>query len=352
MVPAEPFGVTANPAEPSYAGWCEPGYLDVQGPGGISKVPVAGAVQAVSAIEPKGGGTSGQCDMAALGAVKGTMAAAFFVSPQDDYVALFTTDSGTTWSFVPVPLGAARLTFESFAYSSNGAIEAFYYQKAGTNGNGQVAPLVEMMSASGAHWAQVPFSCPADGPCLSFGADASQGCGGMGATYLPLLSSSDAGKHWSQVLRLAGRQPQPFLVSTCSLDTLVALSPDDALLVAGAPDLLYDGVFPVLLTTDGGAKWEVISLPAPSGPNASGDTVGPDLVVLPDGALLHIDQLPWQLLRPGTNAWCSVAHTPTWTKTGFDPVMTTLAGSDLWSLTGDGAKASAHEVNVSSLACR
>jgi hypothetical protein len=105
----------------------------------------------------------------------------------------------------------------------------------------------------------------------------------------------------------------PDVVSTrYSSAELVALGPTTTALISsglGNPD------YPFLLSTDGGATWEVVALPTVPGSALDPPHVPTALTMLTNGSLLGWNDTPpsgtggWDLLQPGAAAWCRAADT-------------------------------------------
>jgi hypothetical protein len=145
----------------------------------------------------------------------------------------------------------------------------------------------------------------------------------MGAqSYQPLLLSADGGKSWAR----AGQPVSPG-VPICFPGALVALSPSDELVVSSTGLVAASGELPVLLTTDGGRAWQIVSLPALPASDQ------PELLPLPDGAVLEGAFPTWLLLPAGGAAWCPVKSAVTAvTMKNADPQSFTVIGSQVWWL--------------------
>ena len=199
---------------------------------------------------------------------------------------------------------AARTTFGGFRYSPTGAVEALFEKISPAPWDRPQAPLVELTDNGGTDWSVAPYGCPVSGPCVSFGPELYQSCGmHPSASGEALLVSLDRGEKWvAPPLALSG-------VSTCTLATLVALSASEVLLVQPGAGMVYSGELPIWRSTDGGRTWHVMSLPALPGATEN-NSGGGNVVVLPDGDLLAVDQLPWLLLERGSSTWCEARRVP------------------------------------------
>lgn len=361
--------ISANPLELASVGWCAPGDVEVRGPEGRSQVPVAGATQLLASSGTYQGQVQDQCADLALGSTgPASTFAAFTVLPAEGpmvaEVALFTTDAGRSWSFVPTPPGATRTSFGGFRYQG-GDVDALFSPSTAGSGGQSGPPLVEQTADGGRSWARAPFECPPAGPCVTFGAHVPGNCA-QGLDSQGVIASSDKGRRWTEPSWPGG-------LTTCWLTTLEATSPAQALLVTSNTVLGSQSPVDALVTDDGGRSWQALSLPpllsAPGGAAGSADQAPPgpgDVAVLPDGGLLYVDLAPWQLLAPGAGAWCAVRAVgpgsgPVGGAAGgnYQTVMPTsfaVVGTSLWwlstSSTGSApAAVTAHDVGVASLTC-
>jgi hypothetical protein len=346
--------ISANPGDRAYVGWCAPGYIEVQGPGGRSQVPLAAASRLLAGTGAYQGPVHAQCDDLALaGTAPGpdfAAFAAFEVLPTDQDpmvadVALFTTDAGQSWSFVPTPPGAKRTSFGGFRYVGR-YIDALFSDNTAAPAGQSSAPLVEQTSDGGKSWQYAPFSCPLVGPCVAFGAHMPGNCA-QGLDSQPVITSADDGRRWAE-------PPWPGALVTCWLATLVATSPAQAILVTSNTVLGSDSPFDALVTNDGGKNWQVVYVPALPSSLAGPPPQGPgDVVVLPDGGLLSVDASPWQLLVPGASAWCSVRPPDLAIGQTEMPMSFAVIGDNLWWLSGtsSGNRVTAHDVTSASLTC-
>jgi hypothetical protein len=279
-------------------------------------------------------------------------------------VALFTTDAGRSWSFVPTPPGAKRTDFGGFRYQGNDVDALFSPSTAAPDGQ-TGPPLVEQTADGGRSWARAPFSCPSTGPCVTFGAHLPGNCA-QGLDSQGVIASSDKGRQWTEPSWPGG-------LVTCWLTTLEATSPTQALLVTSNTVLGSQSPLDALVTDNGGRSWQAVYLPPlPSSPGGQAGPAGQappgpgDVVVLPDGGLLYVDATPWQLLAPGAGAWCTVLAVgpgsgPVGSASGGNgqtvmPMSFAVVGNGLWWLSTSStstapAAVTAHDVGVASLTC-
>lgn len=351
QVPGTELPISSNPADPSTVAWCASGYVDLQGPGGATKVPTGGATAlllADRALPDAGKEQFQDCSTVAVedGAVfVGYAYSPEMMAPAVDNVALYSTDSGRSWSFVPVPPGSQSSGFGGFRYGPGGSVDAIFAGSAPSPGAVAV-PAVEQYSSATGSWSQAPFACPASGPCVTWSTAMEPDCG-MDASIAQTIESTDGGQHWAFPPRDLG------YVNTCWSASVVAVSPSEALVVGVDGAVNASGVYPLVMTTDNARGWELVSLPPLPGqvPGAQ-----QSLFVLPDGAIVDISSQPWDLLGPGATAWCPVAAVPVEPAGTFaHPASYTVIGPALWWLTSglaSGSPALAYHVADSSLTCR
>jgi hypothetical protein len=348
--------ISANPAQPGYVGWCAEGYIGVQGPSGTYRAPVKGAIASITSTGAYQKPVLQQCNDLAISQNGQSIFAAFDVPPLNEEplvaeVAAFSTNGGRMWSPVPVPLGAKATSFGGFRYAGSGVRALF--TATSPPGSSSAPPLVEGTSGRGQHWQRMAFSCPATGPCITFGADVPGNCA-QGLGNQPVIASANGGRHWASTALPGPSGLEQVL--PCWPATLMALSGTATLLVASNELLPSTNPFDVFITTGTGGSWKVVSLPGFPGQPGTAVPPGPgDVVVLPGGALLAVDQEPWELLAPAARSWCAVASTPKLASGQFAvPSSFTGIGNELWWETGSGSgpTLTVHEVAVSSLSCK
>jgi hypothetical protein len=345
--------VSANPFAPATVAWCGLDDVIEQSPSGTLRVPIAAAVAALARTGKFAKSAFDRCITLALGKPSahgpGAVFAAFWVNRLDasDLVALYTDDGGTVWSFVPPPPGSSLVDFGGFQYGPLGQVEALFGPTQGVGPT--VAPQVEETSDGGAHWSLGALACPEVGPCVALGAGNVTGCNrAMG--YQSLLRSTDGGRHWEAAPVAAGAVP------TCSFAEVVDLTRSEVLLVGAVGFIGYAGLYPLLLSRDGGASWQVVSLPAlPGHSGVEWGQPSPDLVVRPDGGVLYFGQPSWYLLPPRASTWCPVAGLPPGAANASDgiPPSLTVIGTELWWLDLESLTSiSAFHLSGTSLRCR
>ena len=342
--------VSANPFASSTVAWCGLNNVVEQGPGGTVRVPTAAAVEAIARTGQFAKSAFDRCITVAVGTpsagAPGAVFAAFWVDQLDasDLVALYADDGGEAWKFVPRPPGSSLVGFGGFRYGPLGQVEALF----GPSWGG-TAPQVEETFDGGAHWSLGTLACPEAGPCIALGAANVTGCDrAMG--YQSLLRSADGGRRWVPVPVAAGALP------TCSVSEVVDLTRTEVLLVGATGFIGYAGAYPLLLSRDGGTKWQVVSLPAlPGQYGIEWEQPSPDLVVRPDGGIVYVGPQSWYLLAPRASKWCPVAGVPSGSAGALEglPPSLTVIGTELWWLDlGSTTSISAHHVSDSSLTCR
>ena len=156
---------------------------------------------------------------------------------------VYSTDRGHKWQRVPTPAGlSSPADFVGFTESPHG-VTAWFSPAATPWALNPVGRITgEMTGDGGQHWHQVSLACPATGPCAW-----------QVNTFL--MDSRDHGQSW----HVASFRSN-------SLHGLAYWGPDQALTLfephlVGLPISQY----PLLRSTDGGARWAFVSLPAPPG---------------------------------------------------------------------------------------
>jgi hypothetical protein len=351
QVPGAELPISANPLAPSTVAWCAGSYVGLEGQAGTTDVPTSGATALLLADKSLPSADKGQIQDCSTVAVQG---GALFVgyayspemmAPEVDNVALYSTDWGRTWSFVPVPQGALSSAFAGFRYGAGGVVDALFARGAQGAGPAVAAPAVEQYSTATGQWSAVPFACPPTGPCVTWGLATVPDCG-MTQSFAQAVVSLDGGHAWALPPRELGA------VETCFSASLVALSPSEALVVGVDGAVNASGLYPLVMTEDYGQSWQLLSLPLLPGKVASDQS----LLMLQDGAIVDVSAQPWDLLRPGASAWCAAGAMPA-QPAGTFAISTsfTVIGPSLWWLASRPSSAApvlADHVADSSLTCR
>jgi hypothetical protein len=273
----------------------------------------------------------------------------------------YTRDAGQSWQAVPTPLAAPStassaedgpsraapgdLQFRGFVADEAGVQALFAV--APTGPVGEVVPPIEMLTADGGQsWNQVPFGCPASGPCIRWGAPPTQiGSCNMHGYPQPLLVSDDGGQHWTE--------PRGARVANaCFPNELIAVSDRDVLLLAPAADELEPISAPIRVSHDGGLTFAPPAIP--EGSNSPDPTDLFELHLLPGDRVLARVSGPtpgpgwtWQLLwhddqPPAQDRWCTVAPSPL--PTAREPLR--VAGDRVWWIDEAGQPASLDAADV------
>jgi hypothetical protein len=340
--------VVADPANPTTHAWCDRNSVVVSSPNGTRTVPTATASAALTRMGfPPYDGLHPGCDAAALvddtaRADPPALVVAFGVEPPDQNpmsgdIALTTRDGGRTWTPVPTPRGAQAIGFGDFRYQDGALLAVFSPHDTGV---ADPPPLAETSRDGGRTWAPTTLSCPAAGPCVTFGAFQSGNCAKGQATQA-VVRSADGGRTWSE-------PPTPGWIGACAPAQLAA--------TADGAELLVDNMseFTLRRSIDGGASWADIAVPLlPDQDPGFAVGIGTDgIVILPNGSLLATGQHDsWLMLRSGTDAWCRVT-TPGTGVQGDANSTITIIGDQLWWLTYDqNGAATPHHVGIAALSC-
>jgi hypothetical protein len=348
--------ISANPAQRGYVGWCAEGYIGVQGPSATYRAPVKGALASIMSTGAYQKPFLQECNDLAISQNGQSIFAAFEVEPVNEgpmvaEVAAFSTNGGRTWALVPVPPGAKPTSFGGFRYAA-GAVQALFTATS-PPASSSSPPLIEETSGSDQHWQRVAFSCPATGPCVTFGADVLGNCA-QGLGDQPVIASANGGRDWA-----ATALPGPSglgEVLPCWPATLLALSATTTLLVASNSLLPSTSPFDLFVTTGTVRAWKVVTVPRfPARPGTAVPPGPGDVVVLSNGGLLAVDQEPWELLAPAARSWCAVRSGPKLAAGQLAvPASFTGIGNELWweTSSGSGPALAVHEVAATALSCK
>lgn len=343
--------ISADPSVSSTLAWCAGSDVTVQGPARTYEVPTAGAralllaAPAYAKLARKQDQFSSCTTVAVSGAglfVGMGYAAVTYPAPEST-AAVVTTDRGRTWSMVPVPHGSSPSGFAGFRPRANGDMEALFSPSSRVRA-GPAVPLVEQYLSGTATWAKTSLSCPEVGPCITWGGGGPSDCG-METSGANALVSTDGGAHW--------RDPPGWLgqVATCWPAAIVTITRSAALIV-GVNDGVgpYAGLYPLVMASDGGRRWQIVALPPVPGQLPGVDQQS--LLVLPNGAVLSVSGPPWYLLPPRATRWCKVVNAPTQAGGSYPlPSSYTVLRGSVWWLQEGKAGWSAHHVAATSLLC-
>lgn len=328
-------GLAADPvAHPQDLALCLPGGISVSRTGGSSwtTVSTAGVVAATAQSGYPVQGTP-TCMRAVADPQHPRTVYATFAAGQKKYgmppvysIPLYTTDSGNSWHLVTPPAGASLGSFGQFAVSGGGVLAIFAAR--GTSASGPGPASVTATDNGGASWHAATLSCPAAGPCVTWGAAAS-GTGSCAMNGYPqtIERSADGGRTWTAESQGA-TGPGSMLANSCFPNQLAAISKTQTLLVANGTMQPQDAV---RVSDDGGKTWRAVALPTlPGGAQAAASG---GLRILPDGTLLQVTTpttgaaLTLQLLAPKATAWCTV---PGVSLSGVFAGSMQVIGSQLW----------------------
>lgn len=299
--------VTGDPSDARRLAYCARGGIRVSSDGGATwmAVPTDGVAALDTSAAPlaTGGGQPPTCQSVTLDpAHADSFFASFRVTPAGGPPPVFlegfaTVDRGRSWQRIPAPLGHPDTDFGGF-WPSPTSVEALFRGPSGTSTSLAVFDA-ERTADGGATWAPAPLACPAVGPCVRWG-PAPPPSTGMGAPQLqPILFQGSDRRGWN-----VPAWPRAADLGVPGPHQLVSLSPTLVALISPSGDY----PIPVLATRDGGATWSVVALPPYRG-TSSEPARYPELQALPSGSLLAFDRATnaWQLLGPGSSAWCPVA---------------------------------------------
>jgi hypothetical protein len=343
--------VVTDPANPTTHAWCDRSTVVIDSADRTRTVSTAAAAGALTRMGfPPFDDANPGCDAVAfvdnaVGAGPAALAVAFGVEPADQDpmsgdVALTTLDDGRTWTPVPVPPGAQAIGFGDFRYQHGALAAVFSRSDAGV---ADASPLAETSRDGGRTWQPSQLSCPAAGPCVTFGPFQPGNCA-KGQAMQTVVGSADRGHTWSE-------PPTPGWIGACAPAQLAGMGDGGELLVDNTSE------FTLRRSTDSGATWADIALPLlPDQQPGDAIGIGTDgITLMPNGALLATGQQDsnndWLLLRPGTQAWCRVTTPGSGTQGTADSTLAVL-GTAVWWLTYDqNGAATAHHIDVAALSC-
>jgi hypothetical protein len=327
--------IAAQPSSPTFATCSTNGVEISSGSGPAVLVPDAGVSGLLKAkhyglpISPSNTKDQPpQCEQVALDPrFPKTVYAAFQASPAGPIppvysVALFTSNLGVTWHYVPAPRGESPLNFAGFVVQRSGVQMMyspgyFFPMKSGSS----TTLMAAFSSDGGTSWSQGTLGCASASPCLTFGPQSPQGACGMSEWQQSLLvgsasaSTPNSPTRWSP----AGSAPT---VNQCGHQQLIATKSGIELLV----DQLRSHA---LLVTRDGRHWTPITLPRIGGQPVGGGFAGVNqlFTVAVNGALIAVSGAPFnasqrlEVLLPHSTKWC-VAKAALPSHTVTDPVST------------------------------
>jgi hypothetical protein len=354
--------IAPDPANQKIVGWCATGVIDVSVHGRIEHVstaPVAAVLRGLGGLAREGQPMPLSCvDVMPLSAT--TVLAAFSGAlpqfkggiPPIVFYAVETRDRGRTWTPLPVPPGTVPSDFGGFRADGRNA-EAVYARGGPRFGSVEAAhPVAERSGDQGRSWTAARLSCGRHGPCETFGPFLPGNCAQGLSTQL-VLRSDDGGRSWrsSPILH-----SNPFACGDAQLAS-----------IGGGRELLVNAisVYPLELSSDGGASWSNLDMPVPARLENAGNQLqdfGPGgVTLLPDGGLLLTGggaySGGWHLLRPGARRWCDVAGKHGTWQFQWQGSRITQIGRRLWWLT-DGhprrhgrTPTLVHELPLSAIRC-
>lgn len=353
--------VDASPSSSTYA-WCGAGGIRVaQSDGSIKTVAETGieAMLAARALTINHN-THVVCDLVATDPLDPDTVYAGFEAGQNysippvATVAMYTSNDGASWHFIPPPTKMTYLDFGGFALRNN-IVQAVFTDEVEIAGPSSRWSIKAEVEESNGSWDSTSLACPTVGPCVTFGPQIPQGACGMSS--------------WQQALLVAvpGSLPSdPVWQGTSWASGIPECDPGLLFSDQHNDEYLLDFAMrnPLVRSVDDGFKWQPIALPERDGHKVGGSPVaGFDVAtVTPSGDLLVILGPAYAtterllLLAPGATQWCSVSGVlPSNTRT--DPIRAVgVTASRLVMLqnatTGTLAQGgSEHSVSLTSLHC-
>lgn len=228
-------------------------------------------------------------------------------------VAYETRNGGRSWQAVPTPAGYTEADYGGMQVVRQGgryAVEVVFGRMSSRPGLVTTTAVLERSSDGGASWHTMPLACPSAGPCLRFGAMPGMQPGMGTADMQPIVRSTNAGRSWQPLAWPSGNLEAQGMVPTGQSE-LAALGPHTVAFLD--PNSQY----PLRLSRDGGATWQVVALPLSPGVQAdtfpqSGASPYAALMLLADGDLLAAvspangslsGNAAWYVLRPDAASW-------------------------------------------------
>ena len=313
-------GPSVSDAQPgtSRIGWCLATGLTITDGSSRYRVPTADVARALRGTVFRALTTSAsmaQCagvllDPRRASSIFGEFEAAIGGSIPPVYMAgLYSTNGGTVWRTVPTPPGERIQDFAGFL-AQGPRVEALfaddnsYSNRVAPSGTTHGLVPTEVTVDGGVTWTASTLGCPQSGPCVTVGPFQLGHCA-MNPSPQSLLvgpagATADAGVRWSYSSFVT-------TLNSCASPELVATSPHDLVLLDASSQ------YPLVRSTDSGAEWTNVSLPAfPVNYGLDSIPSSNSLVLGANGALLEsvttpsgIGQQLWRL-DPGATSWCQV----------------------------------------------
>ena len=215
---------------------------------------------------------------------------------------LVSMDGGATWRLVPTPHGLTPSDFSGFVLEGPRVAALFSGPSYNPTSSARQPVVTEVSGDGGAKWASANLTCPAVGPCVSFGPYLSGNCA-MNGTAQPLLIGTTPGParspgSWSETSWVQ-------TVDSCYSQELVATSPRALLLLDPSSP------YPLLQSIDGGVSWRDVTLPTVKGQSVGvASSMSDSLLLTPNGSLVVTilnstgSRQTMYLLAPRATAWC------------------------------------------------
>lgn len=233
-------------------------------------------------------------------------------------VAMYTSNDGATWHFIPPPTDMTYLDFGGFVLRGN-VVQAVFTNEVDLASPSSRWSIDAEVEGSDRTWDSVSLACPTVGPCVTFGPELPQGACGMSSWQQALLAavpgSLPGNPVWEGTSWASG-------IPECDPGLLFTAQDNDEFLLDFA---MRD---PLVRSVDGGYTWQPILLPERNGHKVGGSPIaGNDVsTVTPSGDLLVIIGPAYAtterllLLTPGASQWCSASgFLPSRTRT--DPIL-------------------------------
>lgn len=303
--------VDANPSSSNYA-WCGADGIRVDQSSGSMKTVSETGVEAMLAARALNINRTSKvvCDVVVTDPLHPNTVYAGFEAGQNHsippvgVVAMYTSNDGESWHFIPPPTNMTYLDFGGFALRNNVVQAVFNSEVALARPSSRWSIRAETI-VNNSSWASASLKCPTAGPCVTFGPQIPQGACGM--------------SEWQQALLVAvpGRFPgNPVWQGTSWASGIPQCDPALLFTDRNNNEYLLDFAMrdPLARSVDGGHNWRLVQLPKRGGHKIGGSPVsGNDVsIVTPTGDLLVVigpagattERL--LLLAPGASQWCSV----------------------------------------------